>query len=123
VLVLQGDQGAVERDAVGERLRPVDRVEHPPAAGGARALGLLLAEDGVVGEPLGDQLAQQPLGAPVGHGDRGAVGLAVDLEAGRAEVLERQLTGAPGQVDGGIEQFGVDRGRHDRQLGTAGGRS
>ena len=51
---------------MGEGLGAVDGIDDPPATGGAELLGLLLAEDPVVGMALLELLAQQPLGALVG---------------------------------------------------------
>ena len=51
-------------------------------------------------------LADQALGAAVGHGDRGAVALAVDGEVVAAEVLEGEVAGLAQDGDGGVEQLG-----------------
>ena len=81
--VVDGEEVAVEGDAVGERLGAVDGVDGPGAPARADAGLLLLADDRVVGVAAGDLLAQEALGGLVGRGDRRAVTLALDVERRR----------------------------------------
>ena len=115
--VVHGQQVRVERDTVGEGLGAVDRVDDPGASRPAVSIGLLLADDGVVGEAGGDLVAQELLGRLVGGGDRRAVALALDLEVVGAEPVERHPTGLADQVDGHLEQVGQLRTRVGRGSG------
>jgi len=109
VLVLEGDQVAVERYPMDERLGAVDGVEDPGTAARSRCVGLLFTDDAVVGMGGPDVFPEQPFGAPVGRGDGCAVVLAVDVEVGVSEVAEGEGTGIPGDGHGEVDEGGVDR--------------
>ena len=64
----------------------------------------------VVGVAAGDLLAEEALGGLVGRGDRRAVALALDGERVVAEPPEGELAGLPEQVDGLVDEGGVDSG-------------
>ena len=93
-LDLEPDEHAVERHAADERLRAVDRIEHPAVRRAPVVLPVFLAEHHVLRKPRGDQLPQHALGAPVRDGDRRPIGLVLDGHPG-LEVRERALAGCP----------------------------
>ncbi len=106
MLVLESQQVRVQTDAVGEGQCPVDRVEDPPAPGPAGLLDLFFPEDPVAGVRQLELLADEPLGLPIGLGDRRAVALLLDGEAGRAEVTQRELARLTGQLNSLLQEVG-----------------
>jgi len=116
----ESEEVRVQRHASRERLGAVDGVEDPAPAGGPDLLGLLLAQDPVVGEQLLELLAHEALGLAVGDGDGRAVTLVDDVQLGVAEVLEREGAGLADDGDGCVEQLGIDgrwHGGHPRTVG------
>ena len=69
-IAFHADQRAIQRHAVDERLRAVDRIENPAEAAGARPLAQFFAENRVVRKGRGDTFAQQLFRVAVGdrHG-------------------------------------------------------
>src|SRR5690606_11090455 len=127
--VFDGDGGSVEGDAVDETPGSVDGVEDPAVGGGAGLLAELLAEDGVVGEGSGNQFTEAALSGPVGRCEGAAVGVVLDGEGVRVEIVEREAAGfarrGQGEVEAGAEFSGGrwrSSGRgHERRV--AGGRT
>jgi hypothetical protein len=63
-----GNERCVQRHAVDERLRAVDRIEHPLEFGLPTLLPEFLADDGVARKALAKSLAHQFFGRAVGDG-------------------------------------------------------
>jgi hypothetical protein len=82
-LDLQAEQHSVERHAVDERLRAVNRVDEPAESGPLLFLGTeLLAHDGMLRITPLDLRSDELLRSPVGSRDRRKVTLEIRLETG-----------------------------------------
>ena len=91
--VLHSDQRAIQRHAVNERLRAVDRIENPAATARARPVRKFFAQNGVVGKGRRDPLSQQLLGLPVGDGDGRGIRFAFDGQIVALEIVQREPAG------------------------------
>ena len=92
-LRFHADQCAVERHAVDERLRAVDRVQNPATTARAGAIRKFFAEDRVVGKRRGNSVSQQLLGLPIGHGHGRRIGLAFHGQIGLLKITQRMPAG------------------------------
>ena len=116
VLVLEGEERGVQRHAVCEGLRAVDRVHDPAAPAGAGDLGFLLTDDGVVGVGRRQPFPHEAFGGPVGRGHGRAVAFAIDGEIDGTEPLQRESTRLARQRDGLVEQRPIDGGCDHRRI-------
>ena len=111
---LERQRRAEDRQSVSVVGRPVDRIEHPAEAGPRGAIAGLLelfAEDGVVGKPLGDHLAERALDFQVHLGYEIDRALLVDPQIA-TEARHLRLAGADHGLDCGREVDGRKRIRH-----------
>ena len=102
-LLDERDEGCPHRDSSNVVLRAIDRIDDPSPGSGALRRAELLAEHAVFGPLAGDHPAKGCLGRLVGLGDRGEVGLRLDLEVEGAESLHRDDVGGIGHAQGEIE--------------------
>lgn len=77
-LVQQRNEGAEQRAGRGERLGPINRIEHPDEISGRVFVAEFFADHAMGWEPFGDELAKQLFGATVGGGDGGVIGFRFD---------------------------------------------
>lgn len=114
-VALEPDQRPPHRQPGDEGPSPVDRIEHPDVLGVLTLAPVLLAEDAVIGMPLGDEPPHRRLRRPVGHRHRieGAVAeLVLDVEA-LAEIGQDRPSGDVGHlVEEGDEVVGMRVGGH-----------
>lgn len=82
-VALQGDQGAPCPKAGSEEPRPVDPINDPPAARGAKPFADLLAKEAVIGTGLSHSIEQRLLRRDVRLGHRTAVDLRGRCHPGR----------------------------------------
>ena len=117
---LQRHRAAEDRQPVGVVRRAVDRIEHPAVVRNAIPLPRLLellAEDRVIGKPLGDQRAEILFDRHVDVGDEIDRALLVDPEIGGAEVLHLHAARVHDGFDrGGEKNGGTGSGATGRQL-------
>ncbi len=90
----------IQRHAVNERLCAVNGIDDPAEGAVARPVGQLLAHHGVVGKGLGNAVADVLFRAAVGDSDRRIVALALHFQVIAAEIVERQLAGLAGDLQG-----------------------
>src|SRR5690606_27366310 len=98
----EADEGGPERDAGDEALGAVDGIKHPSPFGLGAHVAVLFADDAVLRKAFGDQFAHHLLGAAVGGGDGGLVGLELHRGAGIAEVGGDERGGGGGEFGGEV---------------------
>ena len=98
--VLDADQRAVQRHPVDERLRAVDRIDDPAEGAVAGPVGQFFAHDRIVGKGLGNAIAKMLFRAAVGRRHRRIVALALHFQVFAAEILQGDLAGLAGDLQG-----------------------
>ena len=109
VVVDERDQGGVQRHALREGFRAVDRVDDPPPPGAAFDVVVLLADDPVTGMRRGKSLPDARFGGEVGGGHRRTIPLVFYGQCGALEPRERAGAGVLGEFD------------REREIGRIGG--
>src|SRR5690606_14509477 len=102
-VLVESAADAGEWDAVEERPGRVDGVDVPAALRAGADLAELLAEDPVLGEAGFDEFADGAFGFAVRDRHGRGVRLGLDADAGLV-VRERDSPGAPGDLDGEVEE-------------------
>ena len=106
-VLLEREQRRPDRHAADVVLGAVDRVDDPPAAASRPRCRTPRRGPRRPGRAACQPVADQLLGRVVGLGDRGEVGLGLDLQVVRAEAAQRDLVGVGGELEGEGE-IGVD---------------
>ena len=89
-LMLQPDQRSIQRHAVNERFRAIDRIDNPAIAAGTGALRKFFAQDRVVGKSRGEPLAQQQFRLAVGDRHGRGILLSLDRQIAAPKIVQRQ---------------------------------
>src|SRR4051794_41023743 len=92
-----------------ERLRAVNRVEHPLESAPAGLLAKFFANDRVFWKPLANPFSQQFFRRAVCHRDWREVGLPLNRQVRPAEISKRTIARLPGNFHGKLQPFSYFR--------------